>query len=335
MDRRVVIVDFSHMAHVFRFGASPLSVRVCRGGFTENVDTTIPSGTIKNIHKWSNGGINPTVVCFDRKCVSREEYFKSLLEKDEGEKTRYKGGRGKKVPELYEGIELSERILSAGGVACLYRENYEADDIVYACVLRAKRDYPGIKVDVVTNDTDLLPLVDEDVSVFLRSRKSTWAEDERISKNKYVQVTPNNYESIVEELTAYKGFSVPYNTILLHKLLRGDKSDNIAGKRGFTPTKYNNLIKNIIDNGEDLSIFRYGECCKRYYRDGKEICYEEAKRIVDSGGSVERKYYDPEELTEITGVLEKYGCSEDEIEHVMNTYRGVNLNTYFGSITRF
>ena len=70
-----------------------------------------------------------------------------------------------------------------------------------------------------------------------------------------MELRPDNYQDYMEGLTAYKNLVIPYNTVLLAKLLRGDKSDDIQGYPKFTPTKYRNLIKSMQDDNIDLSDF--------------------------------------------------------------------------------
>lgn len=55
--RRVIIVDFSHMAWSYAFGqATGLTSTLTVNGVPQTVDTTIPAYTIKTLHRWSEGG---------------------------------------------------------------------------------------------------------------------------------------------------------------------------------------------------------------------------------------------------------------------------------------
>ena len=76
--RRVRIIDVTHMFYKYANGGMPhLSANVMMNGQLVRVDTTLPSGVIKAIHRWSRQGYNPTVVCFDSKGCSRSRkaYF--------------------------------------------------------------------------------------------------------------------------------------------------------------------------------------------------------------------------------------------------------------------
>ena len=224
--RRVTIIDVSHLFYRFAYGgATGLSSTIMVDGVPKRVDTTLPAYTIKQIHRWSKFGVNPTVVCFDGAGCSRSRkaYFaKHNGVKEGGEPIGYKGPRESQDARFYEGVNLTMNLLLQGGVCCLKADGYEADDLIKAAVDKAKIDYPNLPIDVITGDADLVPLVDDQVSVFLYSKKMTWAESQDIEKNHYVQLRPENYQTYMESLTNYKNLLVPYNTVILSKCLRGD-----------------------------------------------------------------------------------------------------------------
>lgn len=327
--RRIIIIDVSHLFYKFAFGgAKALSSTIMVDGLPTRVDTTLPAYTIKTVHRWSNGGINPTVVCFDGAGCSRSRkaYF---LQNKTGESSSYKEGRETQDSRFYEGINLTMNLLMQGGVTCLKGEGYEADDLIKATVDIAKQKYPDLPIDVITGDADLVPLVDDQVSVFLSSRKLTWAEEKEIEKMHYVQLTPNNYQDYMESLTAFKNLSVPYNTVLLTKCLRGDKSDGVVGYPKFTPTKYNNLINSLVEDGYDLGSLCY------YDAPTSQICYRGTEEpvpedLVESTPKEQMflKFGEPPCLTRLCEILSDY-LDEDIVNHVRFTYLGINLNAAF------
>lgn len=331
--RRVIIIDISGLFYKFMFGGTAgLSSTIMVDGVPTRVDTTLPTYTIKQIHRWSKGGVNPTVVCFDGAgcSKSRKAYFalKNGV-KEGGEPIGYKGTRSSQDSRFYEGVNLTMNLLMKGGVCCLKGDGYEADDLIKATVDKAKKDYPDLPIDIITGDADLVPLVDEQVSVFLSSRKITWAEDKSIEKAHYVQLTPYNYQDYIESLTNYKKLSVPYNTILLTKCLRGDKSDEIKGYPKFTPTKYNNLINSLIEDGYDLS-----DLC-RYDAPTATICYRGTEEpipedLIESTPKEQKmiKFGEPPALTRLCRILSDY-LDEEVVEHVRFIYNGINLNGAF------
>lgn len=240
---RVLIVDFNHMAHNFSYGGVRLTKQLAVGNTIETVDTTIANGTIKNIFNWSRGGQVPTVVCFDRPCPSRKAYF--MTEQSEGVDGEYKGKRESMAQSMFAGVSLAQDYLERGGVSCLALHNWEADDLIFLAIQQAKKQFPNHYIDLVTNDADMLPLVDEQVSVFFRSKKFTYATDKFLEKNKYIQVTPENYQEVVEGLSSFKGLYVPYNSLLLYKVLRGDSADGIVSpfpKGTMTPRRLASMV---------------------------------------------------------------------------------------------
>jgi len=331
--RRVIIVDFQHLAYAFAYGgATSLSTTINVGGTPVEVNTTIPSSSIKAIHRWANGGYNPTAICFDsRNCAkSRKAYIQKLAVEgrpisDEG----YKASRETQDSKFYDGVNLTANLLSEGGVNCFKAEGYEADDLIFACVIKAKQQYPDLPIDVITGDADLLPLVDDQVSVFLRSRKTTWAEEKSLERRSYVQIRPYNYQVICEDLSAYKTIKVPYNTVLLAKLLRGDKSDKILGKPDWKPKMYACLLDTLVADGYDLGeLFRYGQNTVTYFETGsdREVTKEEA--FSRPRGEVYREFGEPLELTRMCEVLGQYVEPED-ITHIRDVYNAINLNAAF------
>lgn len=337
-NQRVVIVDLNHIAHTYYHSQHRLSITVVDRGARIPKDTTIQNGILKNLYKWSNGGSNPTAVCMDRPVPARKAFFqKAFSDMKVGTSNEYKGDRVRMAPEMFEALSDIERILNLSGVTVYAQEGYEADDLVYASIKYAKQKYEGMPVDVITNDADLLPLVDDTVSVFLRSRKGTYAESEDIKKLHYVQVTPRNYEEVLKSLSAYKGFYIPYNCILLHKLLRGDLSDKFGRKdisREFSPKKWNAMIEKMEADGVPIeSIFRYGEPqSKIMYRDSGlefEGTMEDAVKSPNRS-NLYQKIQNTKELDAILDVLKGYtNLSEVQLHDVEQMYWGMNLNQVY------
>lgn len=331
MGRRVVIVDFNHMVHTMYYSPHRLSVTV--NG--EEKDTTIHNGTIKSVHRWSNHGYNPIAVCFDRPVVARKAFFQSSFpEMQVGSGKEYKGNREKMPDAMFEAIRDIEDIFRRSGVPCFAQNGYEADDLVFACVQRAKEKYPGLPIDVITNDADLLPLVDETVSVFLRSKKGTFAEDKSIEKPHYIQVTPRNFQAVVEDLSAYRGFCIPYNSLLLHKLLRGDVSDNFGRKdisRMFSKVPYNDMIIRMQNDGIDFDgIFRYSKPNYKILYKGTDEEFDGTLQDALSSpdkAKLYQKVTNSDELNAILWCLKNYSnITDEQLGVVEKVYWGMNLN---------
>lgn len=339
-NQHVVIVDFNHMLYNYFYGMpNRLSIKVQNMGVVEEKDTTIQSGTLKNIFRWSGKGTNPTAVCFDRQATPRKVFFQSAF--GEGMKVgtskEYKGNRERMPEEMFTASKDVAGILADGGVSCYAVNGYEADDLIKACIDEAKVKYEGMHIDVITNDADLLPLVDDTVSVYLRSKKGTFAEDKTFEKNHYIEVTPRNYEQIVSDLSAYKGFNMKYNTLLLHKLLRGDMSDQFGCKdiaRLYPATKWNAMITQMESDGVNLATsFKYGPpVIKIMNRVTGEEFKGTAKEALASPekANLYQKVCNPVELDVILDLLRKYSTlSDEQIGRVEKLYWGMNLNMLY------
>ncbi|MDR0919441.1 MAG: hypothetical protein LBM93_09400 [Oscillospiraceae bacterium] len=61
-------------------------------------------------------------------------------------------------------MDLTKNCLLKGGISRYSAPNFEADDLIKVCLERIKKDYPNSMVDIVTGDSDLLPLVDDRVN---------------------------------------------------------------------------------------------------------------------------------------------------------------------------
>lgn len=340
MSKRVLIVDFNHLAHTYMNSSYRLSTNMSEmgnripdyvvkyGSVNGEVDTTVQNSVVKNIHKWSQGGYYPTVICFDSPVPSRKAYFASAFDMPVDTSQEYKGGRARMSDMLYTALGMSFDILSEAGIATVKAENYEADDLVYASIKKAKEIYPGMPIDVITNDADLVPLVDDTVSIFLRSKKGTYAEDDSYKRLHYVQITPNNYEEVIEDLSRYKNFHVPYNTVLLHKLLRGDPADNLPGiGKMFPPRKYNELVRVMTEDWVPLGeVFRYGDCKLSYINKETKLAEENLDVVRANPSKFYAKYENPVELDRMIDTLSRYIDDENVLDHVSKMYLGMNLN---------
>ena len=290
------------------------------------------------LHRWADKGFNPLVVCFDGQGSTRSKkyYFASKNGvTNNGTAVGYKEDRSSQSSKFYEGINLTQNFLIQGGVCCLRAENYEADDLIKAAVDKAKIQYPNLPIDIMTGDQDLVPLVDDQVSVFLRSRKMTWAVSKELERAHYVQLTPANYQEYMETLTDFKNLNVPYNTVLLKKLLRGKKADNIPAIPKLTPTKYNKILNGLLEDGYNLE-----ELCV-YDAPVRTICYRGTEEpipenMIDSVPKEQKmlKFSDPPALVTLLEALSNY-LTEDDLQHVHDTYIGINLNGAFTGLGEY
>ena len=334
--KRVVIVDVAHIIYKYAFGsAGQLSTTLMVDGVPRVVSTTIPNYVIKTIHRWSNFGCNPTVVCFNSnygpRC--RRAYFLDYPKYVDGVKPiEYTGSKVVQDTKLKESMNLTMNLLLKGGVTCLKADNYEAKDLIKAAVDKAKVDYPDLPIDVVTSDVTLLPLVDNRVSVFLQSKKYTYAESSEIEKRNYIQVTPSNYQHYVEDMTNFNKIRVPYNSLLFSMLLRGYKNLGIPAYPKMTPKKYNSLVESLTnDLGNLSSLIYYAPQKVTAFHKGTEsyLTVESAKK--HPAELIKYTYHEPEPLQNLCSVLRNY-VDDNTINHVKFIYNGLNLNCGFSNI---
>ncbi|PHE64309.1 potassium transporter TrkH [Bacillus toyonensis] len=335
--RRVLIIDYNHLAWRYAFSkAQGLSVTRFINGISTIIDTTIPAYTIKQIVRWSNFGVNPTIVCMDAPITSRKEYFNRLIaEEKEVVPSEYKGDRRPPKADFIQGIEIAGTLMSQGGIYVYKQENYEADDLVFACVQKAKKDYPYLPIDVITGDADLIPLADEQVSVYMKSKVHTWSDEFSPKIKGYVQYTPESYQEFAQGLSKYSSgktqLQVPYNSLLLAKILRGDSSDGLKGKPDWRPKVYNELMDYLISNDEPIEqMFRYGEWTSKIIDKRTNEVVTDLSPYSDEELKQHffQKYIEPKELTLMTEVLSNY-VEDEDIDFIRKRYIGMCLNGAF------
>lgn len=289
---RYVIIDFLHLAH--RCIKMPkLTASVMQNGEIKEVDTTIATSAIKNIWRYSGKGLFPTAVCLDGGSW-RKGYFAKGFEGVDGNITGasdYKSNRDNRGNPFFEGIDVAVSLMLNGKVSLYRKGGMEADDLLYSLVRKIKETDTTTPIDIITNDSDMLPLVDEQVSVYIRGTREYNVEGCPIVKG-YFQVTPETWDEWISYSSYYRDFKLPYNSILLYKILRGDTSDTVPmAVKGYGAKKFIAFLDSLKADGCDFSkVFRYG------------------------------KDFD----TEIAPWLKKY-FKEDEMKRIKFVYQGINL----------
>lgn len=289
---RYIIIDFLHLAH--RCIKLPrMTATVKCNGEIKKIDTTIANSTIKNIWRYSGKGLFPTAVCLDGGSW-RKNYFAKGFEDVDGEQTgssEYKANRETQDNPFYQGVNNTIMLLMNGKVSLYRKTGMEADDLLYSLVRKIKEVDTTTPIDVITNDSDILPLVDEQVSVYIRGTREHNVEGCPIVKG-YFQVTPETWDEYISYSSYYRNFKLPYNSILLYKIIRGDTSDTVPmAVKGYGAKKFVEFLDKLKADGCDFSkVFRYG------------------------------KDFD----TEIAPWLVKY-FTEDEMRRIKFVYEGINL----------
>jgi len=126
----------------------------------------------------------------------------------------YKANRVKMGNYYFDQVNTAKKLLEEAGFTVLSKQGYEADHCIAEAV-KQNYDYYD-KIGVFTNDHDLTFLVDDKVS-WLNVKKT------------YADIHMDNY---------FVQNKCPYNSILLKKATVGDRSDGIAGIKGFGEKTY-------------------------------------------------------------------------------------------------
>lgn len=241
---KFVLIDFNHLAYKCMV-MQPLGVTLKINGELKDIDTTIPTGTIKNVVNYGGRG----------------SYFTGVFLEGGTDRSKldagYKANRKKQSNAFYEGIQTAVDIMLQGGVSLYRVAGCEADDLICSMVYKLRADYPDAEIEVITLDADLLSLVDDKCSVWMRGTRQ-FALNKKDERRMYYQVTPETWESYLEGTSAYGGYEIPYNAIMLYKMIKGDKSDNIdMAVKGYGKVKFSSLMRQMKNDGVPFDkIFR-------------------------------------------------------------------------------
>jgi len=155
----------------------------------------------KLLQMWREQAPDYVIVAFDRgKSFRHDEY------------PEYKANRARPPDELRRQMERIEQVVAAFSIPVVTAEGYEADDVLGTLARRAAAE--GLETVVLTGDTDMLQLVDEDTRILL-------------PRGRYGDETLYGLQEVEER---YGGLSP--QQLIDHKALCGDSSDNIPGLRG-------------------------------------------------------------------------------------------------------
>lgn len=149
-------------------------------------------------------------VCFD---VSRDTFRQKKF-------AEYKIQRPSMPDELSSQMPIIKQIISAYRISIFEKEGYEADDIIASLAEKARKN--GMDSVVVSNDKDLLQLVDKDITVLSPHKEGDIIYDSDKVLERY-GINPKQIADIVA--------------------LAGDAVDNIPGVKGITEKRAVELIQ--------------------------------------------------------------------------------------------
>lgn len=151
--------------------------------------------------------------------------------------TEYKSGRAKLPEELGMQIPLVKEYINVLGITQYECDEYEADDLVGSVADKFKGDVD--EVIVISQDKDLLQLVDEKITV--------GAPKSGVSELIYYSVF--NFKELM---------GIEHTQLTDYKALIGDSSDNLPGVSGVGPKTAQKLLEeyktleNIFDNVHNI-----------------------------------------------------------------------------------
>lgn len=140
----------------------------------------------------------------------------------------YKANRGEMPEELRGQVLRIRELIDALNIPIIERPGYEADDVIGSLAATCP-ERSGLRVLVLTGDTDLLQLVDDSVEVFLPGAR------------RFDELRRFDREAVVERY----GFGPEY--VADYKALVGDTSDNIPGVPGIGAKTASALIAKYGD----------------------------------------------------------------------------------------
>lgn len=165
----------------------------------------------------------------------------------------YKAGRKPAPPDFYEQVPLLHSLLEAFGWPLYELDDYEADDIMGALAVQARKK--GIETLLVTSDLDMLQLVNGDVHVYALKKGLSSIE----------LYSPKSFEA---------KYQVRVDQYLDLKAIKGDSSDNIPGVPGIGEKGAVDLLQQYetLDSiYENLALIK--ESLRKKLEAGKELAY--------------------------------------------------------------
>lgn len=231
-----IIIDFTYLYYKYKYTIENNKIRRFKidlhkmdedgNAYTEEFETSYVYYPLKEIEgfrkQFLKEGHNVKVsVCFDAPSMRKEVDHE------------YKSNRVNKLSdEDFDRINMIREMLTVAGYNTYFIPGYEADDII-ANILNQYEDDFDFNV-VYTPDMDLMVHVNDKVGVM---RFKVFKGYTAVNKKNYSSYCSNEYKC-----------TIPYNGLLMYKILCGDKSDVIAGIKGFGPAAFDKFVDYLGDS---------------------------------------------------------------------------------------
>ncbi|QNI33280.1 DNA polymerase I [Alloacidobacterium dinghuense] len=163
---------------------------------------------------------------------------------DEIDYEGYKANRTEMPPDLKQQLPYIRRALEAFHIPILQAEGFEADDVIGTLAKKAAEE--GHPVYVVSNDKDMLQLVNDDVKV----------------------LNPVKDNMVLDRAKVEETLGVPPEKVIDVMALRGDSIDNIPGAPGIGDKGSVEIIQQF--GTLDAALDRASEVKRKTYRESLE-----------------------------------------------------------------
>lgn len=231
------IVDYSFLYYKYKFQLDSGKMRRLTDTATGK-DISQIYYSIKEIESFRRqleavGNSVTMSICFDMPS-DRKHSTDGATEGEVAAANAYKSSRTKRLnDDDFANILIVQDLLNKAGYNTYRFEGFEADDLVANLIRMYQMEFDYNII--YTPDADLLV----NISPLVGARRY------KVFKG-YQNVDMSNFCAY---LSAEYKCSIPYNALMLFKSLCGDKSDNIAGVKGFGPKAFDKLVTNLNSLG--------------------------------------------------------------------------------------
>lgn len=264
----------------------------------ENLDVTLiyyPLKEIEGIRKSLEDGGNEVIVsvCMDSKPIRKEN------------DSDYKANRQSRLGDSdYEKVATIEQLLKDAGHNVFRVAGEEADDIAANLVGMYQRMF-DMSI-IYTPDSDLMIHIDKGVVV------------SRYKRGKYENVGLRNFRQYCSD--EFK-CNIQYNTLLMYKILCGDRTDTVKGVKGFGPKAFDKYM-DWLEGKVDYSYLGSREACGDVILRSREYLGEDAvEQAIHALDLVGYRLINPELLA----IREAASTQEERIY----SYERLSMNSLF------
>lgn len=211
----------------------------------------------------------------------------------------YKANRKKQPDDLFNQINILQKILPAFGIKVFCISGIEADDIIASCSSLLNKH--NISCEIYSSDKDLLQLVNKYNTVNLVKK----------GIGESVAYTPSNFAELTNGLNPLQ--------ICDLKGLYGDNSDNLKGVSGIGEKT---ALKLLIEHGSLENIYNNLNLIKQQSLKQKLIDDKESAFLCKQLATLVTNYFDDETIA----LFAKDEVNINEIQAFLDQYKFTNVH---------